>query len=738
MDLNYPELWKVAQKIEGLICRVGEHAGGVIFVDEPFTESTALMKVPNGDIVTQFDLHDSEDVSLIKIDALSVEAADKIHTCIDLLCEHGYAERKATLRETYESIVGVYNLERDAPEMWDMVLEHKIQSLFQMEKQSGINGIALAKPRSVDELAVLNSVIRLMASEKGAEQPLEMWARYRKDINQWYNEMREFGLNKEEIEWLAHHPAIHNGITESQESLMALVQEERLGGNDLTFADSCRKAIAKKQGKLFEECEKKFFENIKNKNLSYKLADYVWNVLFKVQRGYSFNASHTHAYSLVALQEMNLCYRFPIIFWNTACLITDSGSEGSGTDYNKIASAIGKMINAGIKVSLIDINKSSYNFEPIVENNTILFGLKAIQGLGDDIVQKIISNRPYSSPRDFINKISPNRSVMISLIKSGAFDNMMDRKLCMAWYIWETCDKKSRLTLQNLPSLMSHNMLPEDSEERVMARRIYEFNRYLKALNKNIPNKPYYIIDDRASAFLCEIDKDDIICYNGNLVCILKSDWEKIYQNWMDVFRNWINEDKDNILKNLNGLIFKADWDKYAKGNISAWEMEALCFYFHEHELKNANIQKYGIVPYNMIPEEPVVERVFEKGGHEIKIFQLYKICGTCIAKNKAKHSVSLLTTSGIVEVKFAKEHFSLFDKQISVKNPDGTKSIVEKSWFNRGSLIVVKGIRTEDGFRAKNYNSSSGHQLYKIDAIESNGDMILRSERVKGDLEDE
>lgn len=59
----HPDLWNVAQSIEGLVCRVGEHAGGVIFVDEPFTNSTALMKVPNGDTVTQFDLHDCEDAS---------------------------------------------------------------------------------------------------------------------------------------------------------------------------------------------------------------------------------------------------------------------------------------------------------------------------------------------------------------------------------------------------------------------------------------------------------------------------------------------------------------------------------------------------------------------------------------------------------------------------------------------------------------------------------------------------
>ena len=60
---EYPELWNVARRIEGLVCRAGEHAGGVIFVDAPFTESTALMKVPNGDIVTQYDLHDCEDCS---------------------------------------------------------------------------------------------------------------------------------------------------------------------------------------------------------------------------------------------------------------------------------------------------------------------------------------------------------------------------------------------------------------------------------------------------------------------------------------------------------------------------------------------------------------------------------------------------------------------------------------------------------------------------------------------------
>ena len=147
---RYPKLWEVASKIEGLICGQGIHAGGVVFTDEDFTESSALMRAPDGTIITQFELHDLEDVSMIKMDLLSVEAADKIHTCLDLLVEQGYIKEYPTLRETYENALGVYKINRDDEKMWDMVQNHEIVSLFHVEQQSGIRGIALTHPRSVD------------------------------------------------------------------------------------------------------------------------------------------------------------------------------------------------------------------------------------------------------------------------------------------------------------------------------------------------------------------------------------------------------------------------------------------------------------------------------------------------------------------------------------------------------------------------------------------------------------
>ena len=764
---EYPELWAVAQKIEGLVCRVGEHAGGVIFVDESFTNSTALMKVPNGDTVTQFDLHDCEDVSLIKIDLLSVECLDKIHNCLDLLADAGYIDVQPTLKETYDKYLNIYKLEREAPEMWKMVWNHEIQSLFQMEQDSGIQGIALTKPESVDDLAVLNSIIRLMAQSKDDEQPLNKYARFKNNIRLWYEEMTKYGLTQEEQKLLEPIIGSSYGIAESQEKIMTLVQLPELGGFSLSWADSLRKAVAKKQPEAYLKLEEEFFRVTAEKGCSQALCRYVWQVLIAMSRGYSFNLSHTLAYSLVALQEMNLAYKYPIIFWNCACLITDSGGSEEDEEkeeivdiyeeedfeeyeyidapdkktkikkkrpktnnYEKIATAIGKMTSVGVNIVPPDINSSSYTFVPDVENNRILFGFRGMLNVGNDIISEIIEKRPFVSPRDFLNRVNPKKQSMISLIKSGAFDSMMDRKTCMAWYLWEVCDKKKRLTLQNLPGLINYSMLPEETEEQIIARRVYEFNRYLKAICKY--NAELYHLDTRALDFLTEMEYLDLIIDNEFMN--IKS-WDKIYQKWMDVFRTWIAEDKENILQNLNDKIFKEAWDKYASKNISAWEMEVMCFYYHEHELANVNFEKYGFSNFNNLSREPVVEKSFYKAGKQINLFQLTKICGTCIAKNKNKGTVTLLTTDGVVQVKFRKEYFSMFDKQISEKRADGTKKVIEKSWFNRGSMIIVQGMRSGDNFMAKRYNSSGGHTLYKIAEVLPDGEIVLQTERYQGDI---
>ena len=452
----------------------------------------------------------------------------------------------------------------------------------------------------------------------------------------------------------------------------------------------------------------------------------------------AFSKNHSLPYSFVGIQTIYLAMTFNPIYWNTACLIVNSGAtdeeRGNSTDYGKIAKAIGNIQSAGIKVSLADINLSKFGFSPDVENNRILFGLKGMLNVGDDVVNNIIANRPYCSPKDFFYKVRPGKQAMISLIKGGAFDAMMNRKQTMVWFIWEVCDKKKRITLQNMSGLIKHNLLPTDTEDYRIAQRVFEFNRYLKAMCKVDPQ--HYKLDERAIGFMEETHVGyDLI--QESFLLEIKS-WEKIYQSWMDVFRAWIADNKESILYDLNTAIFLEDWKKYASGNLSSWEMEVLCFYYHEHELGNVNVNKYGFSSFSELPKAPVVDKTFTRGGKTINVFKLNKICGTCIAKDKTKGTVTLLAPDGVVNVKFRKEYFSLFDKQISKKNPDGTKTIVQKSWFNRGNMIVVMGIRQGDDFVSKKYASSGGHQLYKIEAIQSDGDIVLTDQRYQGGEEEE
>ena len=574
------------------------------------------------------------------------------------------------------------------------------------------------------------------------------------------------------IEKMHKHCDKYYGCCAIQEQMMEILMD--VVGFTLGEANNARKIVAKKQMAKIPELRAQVYEKMNND----VIADYIWEIAVRPQLGYAFSMNHSLPYSFVGIQTIYLAINFNPIYWDTACLIVNSGSlednseeeivdiyepeaqdlsEGvtfidlpdkkekirktSSTDYGKVAKAIGDIRGAGIKVSLININRSDFGFSPDVENNQILFGLKGLLNVGDELVMNIIEKRPYISPRDFINKVKPTKQAMISLIKSGAFDEMLERKMCMAWYIWETCDKKKRLTLQNMPGLIRYGLLPEDTDEQIMARRVFEFNRYLKAVCKSAEMPGMYKLDERAINFLMELEEEKHIQYDGASSYYLSEKiWDKsVYQPWMDVFRKWIAENKDEILNNLNSTIFKEDWDKYAKnGNISAWEMEVLCFYYHDHELSNVNKEKYGFVNFFELPEDPIVEKTFPtKNGGQGKLFKLFKICGTCIAKNKVKSTVTLLTTDGVVEVKFRKEYFSLFDKQISERDCDGVKHVVEKSWFNRGSMIIVQGYRSGDNFIPKKYATTGGHQLYKIEEIKSNGDLILQGSRYQGTTED-
>lgn len=430
-----------------------------------------------------------------------------------------------------------------------------------------------------------------------------------------------------------------------------------------------------------------------------------------------------------------LATKFNPIYWNTACLIVNSGSleqeddeKEHGTDYKKIAKAIGEIRSKGVTVSLANINESGYSFKPNVKENEIMFGLKGMNKIGDSVVEEIIKNRPYHSIKDFMFKCPLNKTQMVSLIKGGAFDKISyewaskinkkePRKAIMGFYISQICDNKKRLTLQNLKGLIDRHLIPERFKKE---QKIFEFNRYLKTLSQN---EEYYILDDRSSNFIKNFDTyDDLVDIINSEELLNKKKWDKIYKNYMNNIKEWLKTSQEETLDKMNILLFQEAWNKYANGTLPFWEMESLCFYHSSHELKDLDNNKYGISNFKDLNEEPDIKRFFKKKDLQIPIYNIYRIVGTVIGKDKTHSSISLLTTDGVVDVKFNRDLYAMYDKQISQKQSDGKKKVIEKGWFTKGTKLMISGFRRDKTFVCKVYKNTGSHHLYKITNVINGG----------------
>lgn len=482
------------------------------------------------------------------------------------------------------------------------------------------------------------------------------------------------------------------------------------------------------------------------------------------------------AYSFIGFQTAYMTTRWNPVYWNTACLIVNSGSlednsteeivdiyapeaqdlaEGttfedlpdrsgkikrtSSTDYAKLAKAIGDIRSHGIAVSPVDINESKYSFEPDAVNNRIRFGLKGLNKVGEPVIEKIIEGRPYTSIVDFMNRCPLNKTAMISLIKAGAFDNVDSkwaskygavRKVIMVYYISKICEPKTKLNLQNFNGLLQKDLIPDSLD---LEKRVFNFNSCLKKYQKF---GRYFFLDTPFEAFYSEyfdISKIDII---EGRPCILQNVWDKMYQSVMNTVRDYIKNNQEEILKKYNYILFKEYWDKYALGNISSWEMESMCFYYHEHELINVNRDKYGIVNFFKLSPDADIDYILTRGGRELPIYKTYKIIGTVISKNDTRSSISLLTPDGVVPVKMTREYYAMFAKQISEVQEDGTKKVMEKGWFTRGTKLMCVGFRRDDTFNCKTYKHTNSHQLYKIVNLNKDNTLNLTHNRY-GEIDD-
>ena len=734
---KYPKLKKLAFTIEGLITRLGVHAAGILIFDSDPSDYNSVMKTSKGAVVSAYNLDDSEKMGGLKYDMLTVAALDKIHTTLNLLMEYGEINWEGTLQKTYDKHLLPAILEYDDIEMWKRLWRGEITDVFQFDTMVGSQAIRSIRPEKISELAVANSIMRLMA-QQNMELPLDVYVKYKRNIELWYNEMQMYGLSDSEIKVLEKHLKVLYGIADSQESVMQLVMDKKIAGFTLNEANFLRKAIAKKDAKVLEQTKELFYKRGKELKTSEFLLNYVWQIQIGRQIGYSFSILHTMAYSAIAVQQMNLVHKFPSIYWQTACLSVNAGAVNEEDYYNlilenaieipddqdvktnkknqygKVASAIGDM-RGTIEVRQPDINKSKMGFTPDATKNVILYGLKGITKLGDKVILEIILNRPYESLNDFLSKMLTtegkkvvSKDRVVYLIKAGAFDEIENkpREHILYDFIKSIADQKNNLNLNNFKMLMRNNLVPDFLDEQ---KRCYNFTGYVRKSR----HEEYYLLDEISEDYIIENFPEDriknITIGNVEYKAISSSWWDSVYNGFMDKVRKWIKDNMKELLEKLNEALFKLEYDKYAQGNILDWELEALNFFYSGHPLDNVKIP-LEYVKYSDMREGDIVGQFMIKGKSYPK-YRTQTIVGTVIDKNNVTGVVTLATKEDVVDVKCFKQLYSFY----SHESKDENGEIVDENFFIKGTHLAVTGIKRGDMFIPKVYKGSKLKEFVKI-----------------------
>lgn len=425
------------------------------------------------------------------------------------------------------------------------------------------------------------------------------------------------------------------------------------------------------------------------------------------------------------------------------------------------------MQKRGIQISLPYINQADFGFIPDEKNNRIIYALKAINGIGDDVVEILLQNRPYQSMEDFYTRMIDSglikKSQMIQLIKAGAFNELAQctPDQLMKDYIERYVVSYSKsLTLQQFNKLMELNQeydfIPQGLQLPIRHKYFKDYVLDESFLVKNVINPEkkvpkcgyhdrLYALNEVSMPFFQQYySEESIEDMQGDFYVISEKKFLKENKKNVEPLQNWMKTEE--ALKIYNQLLYREALKQYADGSLSKWEMDSLSIYAtQEHELTGLDNRLYGIEDYFQMPTEPEVYQYYSRRiraktedgyryiSREFPKYKIVRIAGTVIDKDKNKHMISLLTTTGVVTVKFNKGQFAHYDQQISQQNDNGTKTVLERSWFKRGNKMLICGYRSGDQFRAYKYSDSVyKHTCMLITEVRKNGTIQALVERVK------
>jgi DNA polymerase-3 subunit alpha len=363
---KYPEIEKYGDQLRGRIRGTGIHAAGVVTAKEPIfryapmetrTSPGSGERIP----VVAVDMEEAERIGLIKIDALGLKTLSVLRDTLDII------------KDRTGKSIDLLSLNMEDPKVYEMLSSGYTKGVFQCEATPYTNLLVKMGVKNFAELAASNALVR-----PGAANTIG----------------KDYILRKHGKQNIAYHHQVMKAFTQEtygcilyQEQVMQACTE--LGGMTMAEADKVRKIIGKKKdAKEFKQFQDRFVEGA-SRFLSPNVALELWHD-FEAHAGYSFNKSHAVAYSTLSYWTAWLKAYYPLEFMYS--ILKNEKDKDARTEYLIEA----KRMN--IPIRLPHINDSDIDFK--IEGKGIRFGLSAIKFISDNIAQKYIAARPFSSYKE--------------------------------------------------------------------------------------------------------------------------------------------------------------------------------------------------------------------------------------------------------------------------------------------------------------------------------------------------
>jgi DNA polymerase-3 subunit alpha len=464
---QYPLWFKYVMELEGLPKSMGRHAAGTLITPKPVVEYCPICYDSEDNVMVQLEMHSAmDDLGLTKMDYLGLETVDVIDDTLKMA------------DMTWEDVnINYLNLEDKV--VYDEVYKKgNTIGIFQMESAEAKKMCIEAEVSDIEDVIVINA-----ANRPGTKDNFPDYCKNKKypdQVEVLHEDLKQI-FNKTQFVLLY------------QEQALALF---RYAGFPEEEVDNARRSIGKKLKDVMEKLSVKFKEGLLDKGWKEYQIEEIWNLMLK-QADYSFNRGHAVAYSLLSYLTAYLKTHYPLYFM-TACLTAKSDNV------SKLGIFINECHRLGLKVSPPHINKSGKYFTALKDSNEILFGLMAIKGVGESVVEEIINSRPYQGFEDFISRTNTNKGTCIALAKSGCFPtkNKRDFLIRYAKSLFEVKEYAPVKTLKTLTELKEKWGIDTDTiKDKEKRLELYNQKR-LEAFKKEQQDKFTKHMNDFAEKYL--------------------------------------------------------------------------------------------------------------------------------------------------------------------------------------------------------------------------------------------